>query len=883
MGNIFQDINIINNVQSTENQISSNQFEKRKDIKLLSLKKNLIRENEFKSLESEALTIKKKHNKQIEDHDLIDNCIIKHFFMRTLDAPARLEIIKEMSLAYVPEKTIIFKQGSPGNYFYILKSGKANLIIDNIKKISINVGESFGELALLHGSPRTGTVIAETECYLWVLERKHFRKIVDHITKLNFEENKNFIQSIPILAHIDHYQQTILCVSLIKETFDEGTYIVKEGDAANCIYIVKSGEVNCIRDGKIIRTLKHGENFGERSILIDSKRTMDCVAKTNCICYSISKVTLQNMLGEKYITLLYLNFVKASFFTSKKLNLINENIIENIFEYFEAINLSGDKIAFEKGYKKSSNFVIIIDGNLINKETKEIVANRGSILFEDDLYENTNEIIEYELIPSPDCLFLKANTEKILNKLGANLKEIIKKSEMIKTLKKVSIFRNLPMSKYEKLTKKIGIENYEKGKIIISEGETGDKFYIVKKGKVDISVNGKYLRTLNEKEYFGERALFFNEARSATITAKTDVELYYLCQNDFKSNIEENMKQHLINRLYLQDNKIELKDLIFVQSLGSGNYGNVSLVSSKKNNFEYAIKGISRNQIDAEQLHHNLELERSILLQIDHPFIVKLVKTLKDEKFIYFLMELVKGKELFDVIRDIGLLNKEQTQFYGGCMLIAIEYLHERKFIYRDLKPENIMVTFDTGYIKIIDFGTSKKIIDRTSTIIGTPHYMAPEVILGEGYSFQVDCWSIAICLYEFMCGGLPFGESAEDPMDVYLAIVNAKLTFPKFCKDRDFKNLMIQMLSKNPIKRLTKIKQIKNHVWFQNINWDELISMNMVPPYIPKQKISNTKDDYKGMEFIEYVKNHYKDYENNEIEITNEEKEKYNKWFENY
>ena len=193
MGNIFQDINVINNVQSTENQNEQNQFEKRKDVKLLSLKKNLIRENEFKSLESEALTIKKKHNKQIEDHDLIDNCIIKHFFMRTLDAPARLEIIKEMSLAYVPEKTIIFKQGSPGNYFYILKSGKANLIIDNIKKISINVGESFGELALLHGSPRTGTVIAETECYLWVLERKHFRKIVDHITKLNFEENKNFI------------------------------------------------------------------------------------------------------------------------------------------------------------------------------------------------------------------------------------------------------------------------------------------------------------------------------------------------------------------------------------------------------------------------------------------------------------------------------------------------------------------------------------------------------------------------------------------------------------------------------------------------------------------------------------------------------------------
>jgi cGMP-dependent protein kinase len=77
------------------------------------------------------------------------------------------------------------------------------------------------------------------------------------------------------------------------------------------------------------------------------------------------------------------------------------------------------------------------------------------------------------------------------------------------------------------------------------------------------------------------------------------------------------------------------------------------------------------------------------------------------------------------------------------------------------------------GFPKLIDFGTSKEIIDRTTTIIGTPHYMAPEIILGEGYSFQVDIWSVAICMFEFMCGNVPFGENAEDPMDVYLAIMN--------------------------------------------------------------------------------------------------------------
>ena len=79
-------------------------------------------------------------------------------------------------------------------------------------------------------------------------------------------------------------------------------------------------------------------------------------------------------------------------------------------------------------------------------------------------------------------------------------------------------------------------------------------------------------------------------------------------------------------------------------------------------------------------------------------------------------------------------------------MLLVIDYFYERKVVYRDIKPENVMV-IESGYLKLIDFGTAKEIIDRTNTIIGTPHYMTPEFILGEGYSFQIDIWSITICM----------------------------------------------------------------------------------------------------------------------------------------
>jgi cGMP-dependent protein kinase len=119
---------------------------------------------------------------------------------------------------------------------------------------------------------------------------------------------------------------------------------------------------------------------------------------------------------------------------------------------------------------------------------------------------------------------------------------------------------------------------------------------------------------------------------------------------------------------------------------------------------------------------------------LDHVFILKLVKTFKDDNRIYFLTELVQGMDLFDVLRKIGLLTNSKALFYSSCMILMLEHLHERRIAHRDIKPENIMVDKD-GYPKLIDFGTAKVVKDRTFTVLGTPHYMAPEIILGKGYN----------------------------------------------------------------------------------------------------------------------------------------------------
>ena len=118
------------------------------------------------------------------------------------------------------------------------------------------------------------------------------------------------------------------------------------------------------------------------------------------------------------LTLLFLNFIKASFLTSKYFKIINSDLLKEIFPLFEAINLGLGSTAFEKVYVKTNHIVIIIDGHLIDKEKNEIVANRGGLLFEEQLLNNSQEQIDCDLITEFYYLFLKSKTEDVIKTLG---------------------------------------------------------------------------------------------------------------------------------------------------------------------------------------------------------------------------------------------------------------------------------------------------------------------------------------------------------------------------------------------------------------------------------------------------------------------------------
>ena len=237
----------------------------------------------------------------------------------------------------------------------------------------------------------------------------------------------------------------------------------------------------------------------------------------------------------------------------------------------------------------------------------------------------------------------------------------------------------------------------------------------------------------------------------ATITATTEVVCMQLARDTFVSLLGP--LSTILNREAEVRKKeaeaakkpiIHMKDLKVHNILGVGTFGRVKLVVHKPTDTPYALKCMRKGQIIAlKQVEHVMN-EKKILAMCDHPFLLQLAAAYQDSDELYMLLELALGGELFTILRERQKFDEPTSRFYGANVAAAFEYLHERKIVYRDLKPENLLLD-GKGYLKVVDFGFAKIIVDRTWTLCGTPEYLAPEIIRSKGHGKGVDWWALAI------------------------------------------------------------------------------------------------------------------------------------------
>lgn len=275
-------------------------------------------------------------------------------------------------------------------------------------------------------------------------------------------------------------------------------------------------------------------------------------------------------------------------------------------------------------------------------------------------------------------------------------------------------------------------------------------------------------------------------------------------------------------------------------------------VRKRDTNRIYAMKILNKSKIvSRSEVTHTLA-ERIVLAKITHPFIVPLKFSFQTPEKLYLVLAFVNGGELFYHLQQETRFDENRARFYIAELLTALECLHGYNIIYRDLKPENILLDC-TGHIALCDFGLCKlNMVDQTTTntFCGTPEYLAPELLYGQGYTKTVDWWTLGVLLYEMLTGLPPFYD--ENTNEMYRRILEDNLTFPDDMSVRA-RSLLRGLLNRDPAQRLGNrgAAEIKAHPFFAEIDWGKLLARRYQPPFKPKvasaADTSNFDDEFTG------------------------------------
>jgi len=279
------------------------------------------------------------------------------------------------------------------------------------------------------------------------------------------------------------------------------------------------------------------------------------------------------------------------------------------------------------------------------------------------------------------------------------------------------------------------------------------------------------------------------------------------------------------------DNKYELGE-----EIGKGGFSVVYKAKKIEGGEEFAVKCIKKKMVEGDDIKL-LRREIQIMKQLSHDNILKLFEVYEDDDSFYLVMELVKGKELFDKIVDRGMYSERDAARIIHQVVSAVDYLHENGIAHRDLKPENLLSSGDgeSEVVKIADFGFSKNFGEdgeKLMTSCGSPGYVAPEILTAESYDKSVDMWSVGVIIYILLSGYPPF--YADSAPALFKKIMEVKYDFDDSVWDDisdSAKNLIQNLLVKDPAKRFTA-KQCLAHPWVAGTaaNKSKNLKMNKVP-----------------------------------------------------
>mmetsp|Transcript_486 Transcript_486/g.1464 ORF Transcript_486/g.1464 Transcript_486/m.1464 type:complete len:467 (-) Transcript_486:52-1452(-) len=398
--------------------------------------------------------------------------------------------------------------------------------------------------------------------------------------------------------------------------------------------------------------------------------------------------------------------------------------------------------------------------------------------------------------------------------------------------------------------------DYPVGHVFHTEGKVPDCLSrcicFVRSGSVTVSTKKGHFHSLTCGGYFGDINFGTCDSEEGDdIVAKETAKVTEACKvgvlsiSDIESvlgNLSRLLKvKEGESRPTKLDTSIKMEDLKKHKLLGVGSFGKVWLVSRDVGTATetFALKIQNKRDIVAQKQVNAVIREKNIMASIESPFIIKLYNKYQDEKYLYMLIQLIQGGELFDLLHTKGSngIPESNARFYAAGIFLGLCHMHKHQILYRDLKPENVLIDRN-GYPIIVDLGFAKIVEDKTFTLCGTPLYLAPEVVLARGHDKGADIWSWGILIHEMIVGLTPFYEENIEQLALLKKIVIGKYADPIGRMGTEPRDLVIRLLIRNPLKRLGCLacaeNDIKNHQWFRNIDFGQLAKRELAAPWLP-------------------------------------------------
>uniref|UniRef100_A0A3N7HHK3 non-specific serine/threonine protein kinase n=1 Tax=Populus trichocarpa TaxID=3694 RepID=A0A3N7HHK3_POPTR len=310
--------------------------------------------------------------------------------------------------------------------------------------------------------------------------------------------------------------------------------------------------------------------------------------------------------------------------------------------------------------------------------------------------------------------------------------------------------------------------------------------------------------------------------------------------------------------IHSSKDRTSIDDFEIIKPISRGAFGRVFLAKKRATGDLFAIKVLKKADMIRKNAVESILAERDILISVRNPFVVRFFYSFTCRENLYLVMEYLNGGDLYSLLRNLGCLDEDVARVYIAEVVLALEYLHSLRVVHRDLKPDNLLIAHD-GHIKLTDFGLSKVgLINSTDDLsgpavsgtsmlvddepqlstsehqrerrkkrsaVGTPDYLAPEILLGTGHGTTADWWSVGVILFELIVGIPPF--NAEHPQTIFDNILNCKIPWPRVPEEMspEAQDLIDRLLTEDPYQRLGAggASEVKQHVFFKDINWDTL------------------------------------------------------------